>query len=78
MRDENLNHIARVSRRARASAYRVDARYLLDGGQTCISPIRVDARLVHSSANSFGAIKHTCFSNFEFVWLGEITFSDPA
>jgi len=33
-RDENLSPVlAKVNRRARASAYRVDARYLLDGGQ---------------------------------------------
>ncbi|MBI5945059.1 MAG: glycosyltransferase [Chloroflexi bacterium] len=36
--DENLAPVlARVSRRARASAHRVDARYLLDGGQPAAS-----------------------------------------
>ena len=43
---------------------------------TCISFIRMDARTVHPSANGIGAVEYICFSNFEFVWFGEITFSD--
>ena len=57
-------------RRATASAHRVDARYLLDGGQPAASLAAWTRALVHPSAHRAGASQSLRLGVVEFDWIG--------
>ena len=61
-----------VERRARASAFRVDARYQLDGGQAWKSLVAWFRALLHPSADGAGALEHPGVSHPEPVWSGAL------